>query len=460
MTAQPPLQFLPPAFNPWVLQGTRLALPAWMRWKGAIAQVQAAPLDRLITHYQQFQNGKIRLILAFRHPSADDPLCLLHLMASALPQAARQHRQSLQSPTHFHFLYDRGIPLWAGEGVGWLYSRLGGIPILRGKVDLKGLRTARGILTQGQFPLAIAPEGATNGHSEIVSPLEPGLAQLAVWGIEDLRKAGCNQTVIILPIGIRYTYTEEPWEAIAQLLTHLETDCGLSPHHTPTPSHPTPTTLYPRLYRLAQTLLQRMEDFYRQFHCQPLAPFPELEILAADEFGDRLQALLDAALKVAESYFGLDPKGSLIDRCRRLEQAGWDRIYREDLGDLAKLSPLERGLADRVAEEAAQRLWHMRIVETFVAVTGSYVREKLTPERFAESALLVWDLLARLKGSDPFKRPKLGLRQAQISIGEPISATEIYRQVCEHNPSRRASRQAVHEITQQLQTKLQAFVGD
>jgi hypothetical protein len=27
---------------------------------------------------------------------------------------------------HAHFIYDRGIPLWAGNSVGWLYANLGG----------------------------------------------------------------------------------------------------------------------------------------------------------------------------------------------------------------------------------------------------------------------------------------------------------------------------------------------
>lgn len=460
MPVQPPLEFIPPAFNPWVLRGVKLVLPTVMQRQGAIASLQTQNIDCLISAYQQFQSGKIRLLLAFRHPSADDPLCLMQLMNRELPRAAQMQGQPLNSPSHFHFLYDRGIPLWAGDWVGWVYARLGGIPILRGKVDLRGLRTAREILTEGQFPLAVAPEGATNGHSEIVSPIEPGLAQLAVWAVEDLRKAGREQeTVVILPIGIRYSYGQgeqgqEPWGAIAQLLTQLEQDSGLS---SPPATTANSQTLYPRLYRLAQSLLQRMEDFYRQFYQQPITPFPDVDVLEADAFAQRLQTLLDVALKVSESYFGIEAKGSIIDRCRRLEQAGWDRIYRDDLKDLSQLSPLERGLADRVAEEAQQRLWHMRIVESFVAVTGTYVREKPTPERFGESALLMWDLMAKLKGETSLKRPKLCLRQAQITIGEAISATDLYDQAQQETPSRRASRKAVKTITQTLQTTLQSL---
>lgn len=58
------------------------------------------------------------------------------------------------------------------------------------------------------------------------------------------------------------------------------------------------------------------------------------------------------SLYLAEQYFNLQPKGNLIARCRRLEQAGWDYIYREDIKNIEALSPLQRGLADRIAEEA------------------------------------------------------------------------------------------------------------
>lgn len=132
---------------------------------------------------------------------------------------------------------------------------------------------------------------------------------------------------------------------------------------------------------------------------------------------------MNAALQVAEDYFNLQPRGSVIDRCRRLEQAGWDCIYRDDI-KLETASPLEKGLADRVAEEADLRVWHMRLVESFVAVTGNYVNEKPTVDRFAETTLLIWDMVCRIKGGNPFDRPKLGRQKAFLKIGKPISVSD------------------------------------
>ncbi|HEY9861439.1 MAG TPA: 1-acyl-sn-glycerol-3-phosphate acyltransferase, partial [Candidatus Obscuribacterales bacterium] len=371
---QPPLEFIPPAFNPLVLQVAQGLLPLWLRSRTAITRIQASNVEELVDCYHQFQAGKIRFLMAFRHPSTDDPFCMAHLHSSILPRVAKQQGVVLRHPIHAHFIYDRGIPLWAGSQIGWLYSRLGGTPIHRGKVDRMGLRSARNLFVDGKLPLAAAPEGATNGHNEVISPLEPGVAQLGFWCVEDLLKADRSEKVLIVPIGIQYRYVEAPWQRIEQLMSQLEADSGLSADSSQAADtgnikglQGREAVLYHRLYRLGEHVLTLMEEFYTRFYHRTLPPqstpdlepknSPEQSVFQSDQapvsqadqaFTRRLRALLDIALQVAEQYFDLQPKGSLIDRCRRLEQAGWDRIYREDFKNPESVSLLERGLADRV----------------------------------------------------------------------------------------------------------------
>jgi hypothetical protein len=161
---------------------------------------------------------------------------------------------------------------------------------------------------------------------------------------------------------------------------------------------------------------------------------------------------MNAALRVAETYFDIQPKGDFNDRCRRLEQAGWDRIYREDLKQIEALSPVARGLADRIAEEADLRLWHMRLVESFVSVTGQYVIEKPTVERFSETLLLLWDMVARLKGTSPFSRPRLGAQRVQMTVGDPLSVSDRQSFYKENR------RQAVAGLTQDIQQSLEKMI--
>lgn len=460
--AQPPLAFIAPQFNPLVYKITQLILPTWIRQQAKVTDVQVSNPEGLVELYRQFQAGKLRFMMAFRHPSTHDPICMSHLLANCLPRAAKDLGVKLNAPTHAHFIYDRGIPLWAGEAVGWYYARMGCTPIRRGKVDLVGLRSARQLFADGRFPMAAAPEGATNGHNEIISPIEPGIAQFGFWCLEDLQKAGRTEDVAILPIGLQYHYVETPWEAIAQLLGELETDSGLPPYDETalqamgaSAENRQQMVLYQRLLRLGQHLLPLVENFYSKFYHQdlktPLAAIGPTDSPNQD-LANRLQVLMNVALNVAEQYFAIAPKGTITDRCRRLEQAGWDWIYRDDVKDLEALSPVERGLADRVAEEANLRLWHMRLVESFVSVTGRYVMEKPTGDRFAEMLLIFWDMVKRIKGESPFPRPLLGEQSVKITIGQPLNLGDRW---AEYQASR---RKAVADLTQELQSALEGMI--
>ncbi|HEY9605102.1 MAG TPA: 1-acyl-sn-glycerol-3-phosphate acyltransferase [Allocoleopsis sp.] len=466
--AQPPLEFIPPHFNPLVLQIAQWSLPIMLRFRlrpwlpAGISHIEMVNVETLVDLYQKFQAGKIRFLMAFHHPEVDDPLSMLYLLSRAVPRVARQQGIQLKYPVHSHFMYERGMTLWAGDWLGWFFSRLGGIPIHRGKkLDWGGMRTARDIFVNSQFPIAVAPEGATNGHSEIISPLEPGVAQLGFWCVENLVKANRPEEVFILPIGIRYRYVEPPWAKLDELLSQLEADSGL-------PVEPIePSTIdnredvyYQRLLRLAEHLLSEMEGFYQRFYHQTLSELPLTGIDASTQPNQvlvaRLQRLMDTALRVAEDYFGLQSNGTAIDRCRRLEEAGWSRIYREDIPDLDALPPLKRGLADWVAEEAELRLRHMRLAESFVAVTATYIQEKPTVERFAETALLMFDFMARIKEKKIPSRPRLGWREARVTVGEPISVSDRWST---YQTSRQAARRAVNDLTQDLQKALEQLLS-
>lgn len=463
--AQPPLGFIPPKFNQLLWRGTKLLMPAWIKTLTSISEIKAENLETLVDLYRQYQEQNLRFLIAFRHPSADDSYSMAYLLWYLVPKMAKKLGISLKSPIHAHFIYDRGIPLWAGNGVGWIYSNLGGTPIYRGKVDRIGLRSARDLFAHGRFPMAAAPEGATNGHNEIVSPIEPGIAQLGFWCVEDIQKDQRPEKVIILPLGIKYSYVSPPWDAIENLLQELETDIGLSasennlyslPITIPAEINDQEANLYRRLLRVGIHVVSIMEDFYTRFYHQKLPDdLPQLLATSPDlntSLEKRLPALLDIGLKVAEQYFNIPAKGSFIDRCRRLEQAGWDRIFREDIKSLETLSPLEKGLADRIAEESSLRMWHMRLVESFVAVTGQYVREKPTAERFAETTLLLWDVVARIKAGNPFKRPCLGKQKVKITIGEPISVSQRW------DDYQNNRRKAVSNLTKDLQTALEKML--
>ena len=447
--AQPALDFIPPKYSSLLRWVMGPLMPVWTSWQTNLVEVESHNVETLAKLYHEFETGKTRLLLAFRHPNPTDPFVLSHLLWQDLPQTARQMRLSV-SMTHSHFIYDRGIPLWAGGYLSWLFSRLGGVPIQRGKLDLQALKTARDLLANGRFPLAAAPEGGNNGHNEIVSPLEPGIAQLAFWCQEDLIAQERETNVVILPIGIQYRYVEEPWQALESMLARLEKESGLD--------FVNGLDLYGRLYRLAEHLLTLMEGYYHEFYgvvfktADELKTHTDASLDANDLLAARLRSLINEALNVAEQYFGLRPKGSTIDRCRKLEQAGWDRIFRDGTDTL---SPVELGLANRVAEEANLRLWHMRLVESFVAVTGHYVKEHPSADRFAETALLLQDMVEKIKNNThrkPVTGLQLGPQRAIATVGEPIVVGPLFASY------KAKRRQAITSLTQELQEQMESLI--
>ncbi|MBE9046219.1 1-acyl-sn-glycerol-3-phosphate acyltransferase [Pleurocapsales cyanobacterium LEGE 10410] len=459
---QPKLNFIPPNFNPLILRFVHWSLPILKRFRflpwlpAGIKKIEIANGEILVELYHQFQSGKIRLILAFRHCEVDDPLSGLHLLSCGIPTIARQQGIKIESPVHSHFMYDRGMTIWAGDWLGWLFSRMGGVPVHRGKtLDWQAIKQTRELLINGQFPLVVAPEGATNGHSETISPLEPGVAQLAFWCVEDLAKHHRIERVVVLPINIQYRYLDPQWSKLDRLLSKLETDCGLPEQEVIDDNSQNLAELYyPRLLRLGEYLLSEMEQFYRCFYHRhlPLSP----DSASPENLPHRLAKLLDVSLQVGEEYFGLKPKGNIIERCRRLEEAGWNYIYRQERNKLKNLSPVKQGLADWIAAEADLRMLHMRLAESFVAVTGTYVREKPSFERFAETSLILFDAIARIKGNKNPRRPRLGWRKSTVTIGEPINVSD---RVKTYRQNRQGAKQAVAQLTQDIQTALEKAIN-
>ncbi len=446
--AQPALRFIPPDYSRWVYSLCRAALPLLLRSRGLV-HFETTGSGSLAALFAEAQRGGCRLLIAFRHPSTTDPLVMAQLLWREVPRAASLHGLSLKAPVHSQFLYDRGIPLWAGEAAGWILSKLGGIPIQRGKLDRLALKTARDLFAHGPFPLAIAPEGVTNNHGELVSPLEPGLAQMAFWCCEDLAAAGRHERVLIVPIGLQYLSTRDDWGAIDRLLGRLESLLGPSSATGPAgagaasrrPADPDQALehRYQRLIALSERLLSRLEVFY---HLSENVPAVDLL--------ERLDRLREKALAVAEAHFQLSPRGSVIERCRRIEQAAWACIYRDDLDEL---SEVERSLADWAAREADLRMGHMRLVEHFATLSGSYVAEKPSIDRYGEVLMIFWRTVAWIRGREEERPPALGPWRVRMVVAEPIDVLEC------SGAYRRDRRGAVERLTAELRERLEAAIG-
>jgi len=448
---QPPLKVYPPKPNQFLLKLIRMVTPFWLRGQCGIKQIETRYIDRLVEVTKKFQDGKSRYLLAFRHPTTDDPFAMLYLLAYAVPEQAKTMGIKLTKTPHSSFVYDRGISLWAGEYINWLFPALGGISIFRGKLDRPALNLMRKQITNGKEPLSMAPEGGTNGKSEMIAELEPGIAQIGFWAAEDLQKEGRTEEMLIVPVGIQYEYSAKAWGIIDQTIITIEKECGI------TKPEITPNTRYQRLYDLGSYLVQWVSDHYKTFY-NNYASNPS-EITDTDDLATRIENLADRILRVAEMNFGIKSKGTAIDRCRRLEQATWDRIFRNDIKDIAQLSQVERSFADQLALEANYSNWHMKIAESIIGVTSDYVRQHPSPSRYVEVLKLMWSVLYRVTERDPdsvFKEtPNFGDRKLIISVAEPLSVSE---RLPEYQSSRTAAKECTRKLTEEISNSLNNLI--
>lgn len=448
---QPPLKVYSPKPNQFLLKIIRLVTPFWLRGQCGIKQIETRYIDRLVEVAKKFQDGKSRYLLAFRHPTTDDPFAMLYLLAYAVPEQAKAMGIKLSKTPHSGFVYDRGISLWAGEYINWLFPALGGISIFRGKLDRPALNLMRKQITNGKEPLSMAPEGGTNGKSETVAELEPGIAQIGFWAAEDLQKENRTEEMLIVPVGIQYEYSAAAWGKIDQAIATIEKECGINKPVI------TRDTRYQRLYDLGSYLVQWVSDYYKTFYGNYAKS--EKEITDSDDLATRIDDLADRILRVAEMSFGIKSKGTAIDRCRRLEQAGWDRIFRNDIKDITQLSQIERSFADQLALEANYSNWHMKIAESIIGITSDYVRQNPSPSRYVEVLKLMWSVLQRVTERDPnstFKAtPNFGDRKLIISVAEPLSVSE---RLPEYQSSRAAGKECTRKLTEEISNSLNNLI--
>ncbi len=123
---------------------------------------------------ENIEPGK-NVVLMGNHQCIFDPLCL----AMCVPDR------------EIHFMGKK--ELWNNKILGWAFTKVHGFPVDRGNVDMAAIRTAMGVLKEGNT-LGIFPEG-TRSRTGHMLPLLGGASMLAF-------KSGCD----VVPVYIDGNY--------------------------------------------------------------------------------------------------------------------------------------------------------------------------------------------------------------------------------------------------------------
>jgi len=361
--------------------------------------------ERLVGAYRDFADGKARLIVGFRHAYGDDPQAVAYLFHHALKKAAKSLRVPLRGITHAHFVYGAEVPRWSSAFVGWLLPRVGAVPINHLKMDARGMTRVRKLVTDGPFPLALAPEGHVTHDSESVGELETGTARFALWACEDLARAGRAERVVYLPLSLHYRFGKDARRELPSVLAELERLIGLDRSE----GMPLPA----RARRVAVACMDMLAAHYGvgRGTGQDGAMMPDRE------------ALVDAALSRAEGMLSVARAGNQMERVYHVRNAAWAMIFR---GEVASMPPLAREIASRSCGEAWYAMRHLETAQILSQVDPRDIPDDIPFDLLVERALNVHDLVERVRGGTLRNRLNRFRKTPVYLPGEPIDMGPYY----------------------------------
>ncbi len=414
--ARPTLPAREPKLNAPFLRLARTLLTPAARIAGFRSPVFVHP-ERLASAYRDFAEGKTRLIVGFRHPYGDDPQLTGYLFHKALPQAARRLGTPLRGLkkglSHVLFVYGMEVPLWSHPLVGKLLIAIGAVPVDHSHPDPAGMNRIRRAILEGDYPVALAPEGHVTYRSEASPEIESGTARFGFWCVEDLAKRGRDEKTVFIPLSYHYKYRVGSLRALDRLIRRIGRDCGSG--ETGAAGGTGRPTADEGAFASRTRALDRAASAIRSILAASYGLPPD------SPQGD----LLLAAIASCERILGIEPpkeEAGPMERFYAMRGVAWDRIFR---GDLSRMGGLERNLADRSAGEAWFAMRHMEVAELLyhVDLSPSGAPEGLSG--LFERAINLADLLGRAGGGTLADRPSPARKLPVVVVGEPVRFDDL-----------------------------------
>jgi len=367
----------------------------------------------LLGAFARALKGESRCIVAFRHPNGADPQLLAWSFFYRLKGLAAKYKTRFHIKPHAVFIYGYEVIRWGGALARVFLPNIGAMPIHHSKLDTKGMDRIYKAITDGPYPVALAPEGQVSYTTDSVPRLEDGVIRIGFQAAQRIAKkneaapAGrAAPAVEILPVSFHFRYSSRGRKAMEKLLAKTEKVCGISHNGTGKNS------VFERIGACRNYILEINEKRYSIKNGTEL-PFEE-----------RLDAVVNAALETAERMLGLESEGDYFTRLYRVRHICWDRIYLPGIPSLKHITPLERSVKDISAGEA----WHIARHQE-LADFGWYFRRPLPDEETAFHNLIeyvqnLWDFANRTMGGAFSGRVNIFPRKVIIRAGNVINLSE------------------------------------
>jgi 1-acyl-sn-glycerol-3-phosphate acyltransferase len=262
----------------------------------------------------------------------------------------------------------------------WALQTMGAFSIYREGVDRQSLDTAVEILTSGERPLVVFPEGTVFRTNDQLQPLLDGVAFMARTAAKKRAKDNPNKRIVIHPVAIKYVFKGDLTKTLEPVLQTIE--------HRLTWRFSNEKDL---LHRVQQAVLA-------------LLGLKEMEILGepgAGTIAERQQRLVDCLLDSLEAeWLGKAQDGPVVPRIKALR---------------AKILPeMTTGQVDSAERDRRWRhLSDIYLSQQIAAYPPAYILEPTTPTRILETVeRLEEDLTDRSRVHRPL--------HAIVEVGEAI----------------------------------------
>ena len=450
------IQMPPPRLNYPFMKLIRLIIKPYMRSLTFYDPEILFP-ERFVKAYKKCTDKKIRLILAFRHAYGDDPQLMAALMHYSLPRYAKKLRISLPKFTHAHFIYGAEVPMWSDAFVRWLLPQVGAIAVDHTRLKSDDMKRIRTVLSEGVFPLALAPEGNVTFASEKVASLETGTARFGFWCIEDLLKQNRDEEVWILPISSFYRYDKKAIKDVQAIISVIEKHCGMpkeaivkKPSSKDFSDRVSLSGIARQLQACGRALLLAMAKFYHVDTNTVAKEHQDASVLT-QEYTKLQSHILEKAFSTAERLFNLNQFDSEtpLERMHKIRSRGWDSLFRRDLD---ALTDLEIELAKREAGEAWYGMRHMEIQELLIYVNFAVIDENEPLEVLVEIAQNYHDALERLKGGTLHNRPNTIMKHPVVVPGAGIKVNDYFESYQKNRKS------AIIDLTEDLKKQFEESI--
>ena len=363
--------------------------------------------------YQRALAGKSRCIIAFRHPNGEEAQVLMWFVLFMLRSRAKKAGFTFCRRPYVSFVYGYEVVRWGGALARWIMPGTGAMPVYHTKIDSMGMNRIIKAMTEGPYPLALAPEGQVSYMAESVPRLEQGTVRLAFNAAEILEKQGKDIPIEILPVSIHFRYGKMGHRSLDKLIRKIEKYTGFKKDGT---------DFAGRLGRARDFILEQNEKRYG------------IALDREQTFAGRVDAIMAAALAKAEKILGVSAKSDdLINRMYFIRQTCWDRMVIPGLYNLDHLTLLERAMMDLKAGEAWYARCHMELVDFVWYFRGPIPKEDAPLHTKMEYAQNLWDFANRTMGGALQNRvPNVHPKQILIQAAPVINVSKRLKEYKEN----------------------------